>query len=108
MTREEADMRALIELRDDLRLVCDARTAGHHSRQVQLIAHDALREADSKLTRHLRQCHGERPLVALDDDLGWRAYCPTCWVEARAQTMRALEGAWEERMDAMDAEEGGQ
>ena len=106
MTRDEADMRALIEIRDDLRLVCDARSAGHHSRQVQLIAHDALREADAKLTRHLRQCHGERPLVTLDDDIGWRAYCPTCWAEARAQTMRALEDAWEARMDAMDAEEG--
>ena len=106
MTREEADMRALIELRDDLRLVCDARTAGHHSRQVQLIAFDALREADAKLTRHLRQCHGERPMVEMDDALGWRAWCPTCWVEARAGTLDALEDAWEARMEAMDAEEG--
>ena len=108
MTREEADMRALIELRDDLRLVCDARTAGHHSRQVQLIAFDALREADAKLTRYLRQCHGERPMVTMDDALGWRAYCPTCWAEARGATLDALEDAWEARMDAMDAEEGGQ
>ena len=101
-------MRALIELRDDLRLVCDARTAGHHSRQVQLVAFEALREADAKLTRHLRQCHGERPMVEMDDALGWRAYCPTCWAEARAQTLDALEDVWEARMEAMDAEEGGQ
>ena len=99
-------MRALVELRDDLRLVCDARTAGHHSRQVQLIAFEALREADAKLTAYLRDCHRERPMVEMDDALGWRAYCPTCWVEARAQTLDALEDAWEARMEAMDAEEG--
>ena len=108
MARTEADMRAVIELRDDLRLVCDARTAGHGSRVIQLMAFDALRQADAELTRHLRDCHGETPLVSLDDALGWRVYCPTCWAEARGMTLDALEDAWEARMDALDAEEAGE